>query len=474
MDEELVSNNVKKEEAEFKRSVSRQVVLGLLTNFSSIAPSMSLGFSAVAIPVLKKTLTEEEVSWFASIASLAAPFGCFFSGPIADRFGRRTAMFCVNVTCFFGWLLLAVAYHAKESQCALLLLGRVITGFSMGLSSAPATIYMAEISSSKLRGVFTTWGSISFSLGVLVVYTLGFILKDSWGTISLITATLPFVGIVIISYFVPESPTWLVGKNRLEEARDSMCSIFGTKTYTFQVQTELENIINVKIPKNYTRRKTLLEQMLRKVKYLLEPHCLKPFWLLLTYFLFQQFSGTFVIVFYAIDIVKKAGVTLDPYLTIVLIGVTRMLTAATGGDLCRCYPEPAWPFVCWCWDLTTGSISEEKIPLDMHAKLTFLPLVMLLLYFATSTLGFLPLPFAIAAEVFPTKIRGTATGLLSGCGYFFNFVTVKIYPDMAEAMGRDGVFFFYGSVAFLGTIFVIYLLPETKGEKFAGDSGILW
>lgn len=113
------------------------------------------------------------------MASLAAPLGCFLSGPIADRFGRRISIFCINVTCFVGWLTIYSAYSAGNSQYLLLLLGRLLTGLSIGLSSAPAIIYMAEVSSSKYRGVFTTWGSIFFSLGILLVYILGSFLKVS-------------------------------------------------------------------------------------------------------------------------------------------------------------------------------------------------------------------------------------------------------------------------------------------------------
>lgn len=118
-------------------------------------------------------------SILASIASVATPFGCFLSGPISDKFGRRTALIWINIVGLIGWIVIAIAYHFPEKQYSILLLGRVITGLSTGLSSMPASVYMAEVSSSKLRGVFTTWSAIFFSLGVLVVYGLGYFMKVS-------------------------------------------------------------------------------------------------------------------------------------------------------------------------------------------------------------------------------------------------------------------------------------------------------
>ncbi|KAJ8916596.1 hypothetical protein NQ315_000240 [Exocentrus adspersus] len=473
MDAQLEAKDGTTKETLTKRSTSKQVILALLTNFSSIGPSMTLGFSAVVIPTLKKTFTDDQVSWFASITALAAPFGCFFSGPIADRFGRRAAIFCINITCFIGWMTIYVAHRLHEDKYWLLLLGRLLTGFSVGLSSAPATIYMAEVSSSSLRTMFTTWGSISFSTGILAVYILGFFLKESWGLMALVTCAFPCLGIAFIAFLVPESPSWLVGKNRLDEAKNNMCQVFGTKEYNPYVQSEVEALIKAKGVKASTQTKPMLEQMLRKVKYLLEPQCLKPFTLVFVYFIFQQFAGTFVLVFYAVDIVTKAGVSLDPYLTTVMIGAIRLGTAvlvsciskrfgrrplsiASGLGMTLCMLVLA----CHCL-----LVNHHQVGGNLETKLTIIPLLCLLLHFVASTLGFLPMPFALAAEVFPTKIRGTASGLLAGSGYLFNFIVVKVYPSMVKSVGSTGVFFFYGGVSLLGTVFVTCLLPETKGKS---------
>ncbi|XP_018565555.1 uncharacterized protein LOC108906701 [Anoplophora glabripennis] len=83
---------------------------------------MTLGLSAVAIPTLNTTLSQNQVTWLASMASLAAPIVCFLSGPIADKFGRKISIFCINVTCFIGWLAIYSAYAAGSSQYLLLLL----------------------------------------------------------------------------------------------------------------------------------------------------------------------------------------------------------------------------------------------------------------------------------------------------------------------------------------------------------------
>nr|XP_023014782.1 facilitated trehalose transporter Tret1-like isoform X1 [Leptinotarsa decemlineata] len=460
--------NDKENDLEFKRSVSKQVTLGLLTNFSNLGPSMSLGFSAVALPFLKGILTDDQSSWFASVASLATPFGCFFSGPFADRVGRRKAIFFVNFVCISGWLTIAAACRdATKIHYPLLIAGRLLTGFSTGLCSSPATVYMVEISSSELRGVFATWASISFSLGVLLVYFLGFLLKDSLGLISLISTGFPCVGLLFAIFFVPESPVWLVRKNHIEQAKSSMCKVFGANTYNRVIQAEVDMLLQEKGVKKINETKSWTKQVVRKINYLLKPESLKPMAIATAFFFFQQFSGTFAIIFYAIDIVENAGITFEPYMTIVVIGVVRLLSAILASFLSRSVGRRPLSIVSGIGMTASLLILTGLIFLKENGteNLTELSLVMLLGYFVTSSLGFLPIPFAVTAELFPSKIRGTATGLTSGLGYVFNFAAVKVYPDIVYFFGRKGVFSCYGVVALLGTVFVVTLLPETKGKS---------
>lgn len=461
-----------------QRSTPKQILLGLLTNFSSIAPSMSLGFSAVALPTLTNplntyALTATEASWFASIASLATPFGSFFSGPISDRYGRRSALFCINIICFIGWITISAAYHIKEYQFIVLLIGRLLTGLSTGLSSMPATVYMAEVSSVKLRGVFTTWSSISFSLGVLIIYTLGFFLKDSWGTISLITAAFPCIGMAFAVFFIPESPTWLVNKGRYEEARHSMSKLYASKDYAPEIDEEVNALIQkkgVKINNGHT--KSIFQQISKKMKYLLKPNALKPFLLIMVFFFFQQFTGIFAVVFYAINIVKNSGIEFDAYATIVLIGLVRFFSATSLNYICRKFGRrPLSIFsgvlmaICML-GLGVFKLQQNKIDDSLKNSLMFIPIVLLLVYFCTSTIGFLSMPFAMSAEVYPARVRGTASGISSCIAYIFSFITVKIYPSMELALHSEGVFFFYGGMAVIGTMFVYFFLPETKGKSF--------
>lgn len=446
-----------------RRSTFVQIVLGLIVNLSSLSPSMSLGFSAVALPYLLAAtnphhLTDGEASWFASVTSIAAPFGCFLSGPISDRFGRKSAIICINVFCFLGWSVITLAYYIQIYQYLLLLIGRFLTGFSAGLSSMPAAVYMAEISTSKLRGMFITWNALCFSLGVVVIYILGWIMTSNWGMIAIFSTVSPCACMVMVMVYMVESPSWLIANNRLEEAKASLSKLYDSK----EAHEEIETLINT--------TKTGRNNHQFQWRYFLEPVCYRPFILMSTFFLFQQLSGTFVIVFYAIDIVNEVKISIDPYFAIVLIAATRTvasgfvsvmskrvgrrpLSLASGIGMTACMVMLAVYTIC---------IKQRVI---MDDQFDWLPLTFLMAYYFTATLGFLTMPFAMSAEVFPSKVRGLATGMVTSIGYIGSFVMVKLYPDTLHyKLGIFPLFLFFAAMSAAGTVFVAFCLPETKGK----------
>lgn len=254
-----------------------------------------------------------------------------------------------------------------------------------------------------------------------------------------------------------------------------MRKIYGFKEVTPEINEEISALIRNR-DKNKVKgvgdKSSLLNSVVKKFKQMTRPTFWKPFLLLVAFFFFQQFSGLFVVIFYAIDIVKNAGITLDPYVVILLIALARIVGGVVVSGISRTYGKKPLSTISgasitlsmlllstYQYMSHTGGISEE-----VAQVMSWLAFFLMVFYFFMSTIGFLSMPFAMNAELFPVKIKGLATGIVSCIAYAFNFVTIKTYPSMVVSMGSYGVFLFYGLIALLGTFFVIVFLPETKGK----------
>ncbi|PSN36622.1 hypothetical protein C0J52_10454 [Blattella germanica] len=160
-------------------------------------------------------LTVDEGSWFASISFIATLVGCFTCGPLMDAIGRKRTLLVVNSPFIVGWFLMWMA--PKPAPVVLLYFARLFTGLGGGMISIPANIYIAEMASSSMRCMLVTWPSIAISIGILLIYALGLV-TDSWRIIAAISTFVPIVTAVFIAICIRESPIWLAGRFRVEEA----------------------------------------------------------------------------------------------------------------------------------------------------------------------------------------------------------------------------------------------------------------
>lgn len=167
------------------------------------------------------------------------------------------------------------------------------------MASVPACVYIAEMTHRSLRGMLVTWPSIGISTGILVVYILGAIFKDNWRLVAAISAAFPILTAVTTLVLLPESPLWVLTKGRGKD-------------------TELRPVPEPQGAVSSSSKTSVL-------RILTLPQAWKPLFVLNGYFFFQQFSGIYVVVYYAVDITLQAGVSIDEYVGAVLLGVVQLL-----------------------------------------------------------------------------------------------------------------------------------------------------
>lgn len=309
-------------------------------------------------------------------------------------------------------------------------------------------VYIAEAADQSLRGMLVTWTSIFVSLGILLVYLFGSVLPEDWQGVAGVCAVFPVISAVLI-WVLPESPVWLASRGRALEAENSLRRLRGVDL----PRQEVEALLDRGSP---SPRAANFSDVIR-------PEVWKPLLILNMFFLFQQISGVFVVIFYAVDIADEAGVHTDGYLVSVLIGATRLLVTVVISYASKRFGRRPLAVVSgvgmtMCMGTLAGCVHLESSALNWLRALT------LVLYIFMSTVGFLTLPWAMIGELFPTRVRGLAGGITTCCAYLYSFAVLKTYPEMKDTLGRQGVFLFYGVAALLGTVFLWFYLPETQGK----------
>uniref|UniRef100_A0A182JLB1 Major facilitator superfamily (MFS) profile domain-containing protein n=1 Tax=Anopheles atroparvus TaxID=41427 RepID=A0A182JLB1_ANOAO len=449
-----------------KRAAITQIVATVVANITIVSSGMGIGFPSIAMMELTNSttsvvLTESEATWFAAITSIMCPFGGLISVYLLDKVGRKKSLYSINVISIISWAIMSFASRTDANILFVeLIVARVIIGIAIGLSSTPGSVYAAEVAHPSLRGRLTMLTALFTGIGMLTVYSLGYMFKEDWRYVCTICGAFTLVSLLTVIP-LPESPSWLVGKKRLPEAERCLKVIRGIKEDNHpEIKAELKALQD-----NVARFQSSATKKTSKLVQLKKPEVYKPLTIMCTFFIFQQFTGIFVIIVYAASFSIEAGVAIDPFLSAVLVGLTRVVTTVLMAFISDKFGRrpPAlfsgFGMACCMFGLAACSIFSVA-----DTQFNWIPTALLVTFIFTATLGFLTLPFSMNAEVYPTKVRGFASGLTIFFGYTMSFIILKIYPTMVAVLGSEHVFLFFGVVSLIGIAFVYFFLPETKGR----------
>uniref|UniRef100_A0AAG5DGI4 Major facilitator superfamily (MFS) profile domain-containing protein n=1 Tax=Anopheles atroparvus TaxID=41427 RepID=A0AAG5DGI4_ANOAO len=449
-----------------RRAALTQIVTAVVANITIISSGMGIGFPSIAMIELRNStssvvLSESEASWFASITAIMCPFGGLLSGYLLDKVGRKKTLYFINLISIVSWAIMSFASRSDSTTLFIqLIVARIIIGIAIGLSSTPASVYAAEVAHPNLRGRLTLLTAFCTAIGMLSIYTLGYVFKNDWRFVCMICGVFTVVSLLTVVP-LPESPSWLVSKRRMDKAERCLKVVRAIKEDNSpEIRAELDAL-----EENIARFRSSATKKSSKLDQLKKPEVYKPLTIMCTFFFFQQFTGIFVIIVYAASFSIEAGVAIDPFLSAVFVGLTRVVTTVLMSFISDKFGRrpPAlfsgFGMACCMFGLAACAIHPVK-----GTALGFLPTVLLVAFIFTATLGFLTLPFSMNAEVYPTKIRGFASGLTIFFGYTMSFIILKIYPSLVDTMGNAHVFILFGCVSVLGIVFVYFFLPETKGR----------
>lgn len=423
-----------------------------LSTFVAVCGSYEFGTCAGYSSPTQSAIREDlnlslaEYSLFGSIVTFGAMIGAITSGPIADLVGRKWAMRVYTVFCIAGWLAIYFAQGALALD-----IGRLATGYGMGAFSYVVPVFIAEIAPKNVRGFLTASNQFMICAGVSVSFIIGNVL--TWRALALVDLV-PCAVLLFGLFFIPESPRWLAKTGKQKEFEAALQKLRGKDADISGEAAEIQDYITTlkQLPKA-----NLLDLFQRRY--------LRSVIIGIGLMVCQQFGGINGICFYTSSIFESAGfssslgTTIYAILQVVVTGLgaavvdkvgRKPLLLVSGTGLVLGCVLPAISFY-----LKVHELALQAAPI--------LAVTGILVYISSFSVGMGAVPWVVMSEIFPINIKGQAGSLATLvnwfgawlCSYSFNFLM---------AWSSYGTFILYAAINALAILFIITVVPETKGK----------
>ncbi|KAI4456963.1 sugar transporter-like [Holotrichia oblita] len=409
-----------------------------------------------------RPITDEEGSWIVSLSRLAMIPSALLGGFVTEKIGRKYCMLIGGVFLLFPWFMLAFGKSIWVLYAA-----RFIAGLAVGALVVCGTIYVGEVAENDIRGKLSTATIILRVSGSLMILCVGPYV--SYQTLSLIGVILPILFLLSFS-FMPESPFYLVKKNRIKEAEQNL-RVLSSKTVDDKFIANRLNEIKYCIDEDMKNKATVWE-------FLSNPMYRKPMIILFGVKTLHQLSGESAISAYMQTIIGLTDSSVSEEISSIIFGAIQLPAALTAGFLIDKLGRKPLVIISAVGSaialFTEGTFFyfQDVLEADL-SSVAWLPTVALTLFLFMNPLGIIPLPYVLLGELFPTNIKGMAVSTITLYAGILTFLTARFFKPLSNAWGMYSTFWFFGSVCILGVIFVIVMLPETKRKSFSEIQALL-
>jgi sugar porter (SP) family MFS transporter len=325
---------------------------------------------------------------------------------------------------------------------------RFIGGLGVGASSVIAPMYIAEISPEAQRGRLTAMFQFNIVLGILIAYLSNWLIgstdAEAWRLMLGIMA-LPSVLYLVLVFFVPESPRWLITHKQDTAAAEKIMA---------QIQAE-------KVGEAIASIQAANANATSGLGYFLSGRFNFPILLAFLLAFFNQLSGINAVIYYAPRILKEVGLGENAaLLSTTGIGLINLFFTMFGLSLIDRYGRRFLMYV--------GSIgyiiSLAAVAFAFFNGLSgaFVP-AMLFLFIAAHAVGQGAVIWVFISEIFPNSVRAYGNSLGSSTHWVFAALIAGLFPYFNGKYGGGAIFAFFALMMVFQLLFVWKMMPETKG-----------
>lgn len=391
-------------------------------------------------------LNDIALGWTVSSLLIGCIIGVISSGKPGDILGRRKTLLIAA-----SLFIVSAVGSALSTHLAVFIFFRVLGGIAVGTASMLSPMYISEISPAAKRGTLVSLNQLAIVIGILLAffsnYKLSGLGPDAWRWMLAVMGA-PALLFFVALLFVPESPRWLVQKNRKDEAFEVLKRINGE----YAAFDEIEAI-----------DKSIASEKSGSYKELFSPQVKPILWIGILLAVFSQVTGINSIMYYAPVIFKSMGLGTDSALmqTITIGGINFLFTLVAikwidkWGRRKLLIGGAAGMFV---------SLLVITIAFFFKKFEGYLILVFILTYIASFAASIGPVSWVVISEIFPNKLRSKAMSIAIVALWIACFLVSLTFPVMLNRLGGGASFLVFGFMCFLMLLYVIFKVPETKGK----------
>ena len=400
-----------------------------------------------ALPFLRTQFMLDPVweGFLTGSLALGCIAGCLLAGNLADKYGRKPGLMLAALIFAVSSIGIAIS-----SGLTLFVVMRFAAGIGVGMASMLCPMYIAEVSPAKVRGRNVAINQLTVVIGILVTNLVNYFLADTgpdaWRWMFGL-GTVPSVIFLIGVIWLPESPRWLLKDGQEAKAKEVLNKI-GSASFVENTTAAIRNSLTGNAKQSYA---AIFHKSVRPAVAVG-----------VTLAVFQQFCGINVVFNYTSTIFESVGANLDRQLfETVAIGIVNLVfTVLAMWQVDKLGRRPL---------MLIGSLGLSIVYIILAFMLqnhypAGMVSIFVLLAISMYAISLAPVTWVLISEIFPNKIRGVASSVAIVSLWGAYFILVFTFPILAEKLGAYGPFYLYAVICFLGFLFVLRKVKETKGQ----------
>ncbi len=405
-----------------------------------------------------------------ALALIGAAIGAFLAGPVTNHIGRKKSMVIAAVMFFASAVGSGLPFTIFDFT-----FWRFLGGMAFGAASVIAPAYIAEVSPAKYRGRLASMQQLAIVIGIFVALMSNLLIAKNAGGASepwlggfaawkwmFWIEAFPAALYGILALMIPESPRYLVIQDRDADARRVLDKVLGSDAADTKIKEIHESLSSEHKP---------------KLADILGPAVFKKIvWLGIGLSVFQQFVGINVVFYYSNLLWQAVGLTEeDAFINTAIGGATNVLTTFIAIALVdKIGRKPLLIFGSLGMMISLGIMAyvfqtsvDPNGVLDLtgdNAVKGKIALVALNLFIVSFGASWGPIVWVMLGEMFSNQIRGAGLAVAASAQWGANYLISATFPLML-GISLGFAYGFYAVSALLSMLFVIFLIPETKGKE---------